>query len=224
MWRVAGIAAIALVLTSAPKQTLTVAVSGAGTVTSRPAGITCPPRCRLHARKGATIRLTASPKRGAAFSHWSKPCGTKRTCTLKLTAAKKVHAYFKARPASPPPPPPPPAKPGDYTGTYSDGSVFDFTVQGTTLTSLKFDFNGHCSDGSNLASNPLDINGTFPIGSDGSISGHIALTYPNASGTADFAGNLTSGGSGSGKLQVSVDFNGGPSCTSTGTWTAQDQS
>lgn len=221
-----GIAAVVLVFAGAPKPPLTVSVSGDGSVSSRPAGISCPKRCTLHVKKGSKVTLTASPNSGAEFSHWSKPCGATFTCTVKMAAARKVRAYFKAEPSPPPPPPPPPpaAKAGNYTGTYSDGSVFDFTVQGTTLTNLKFDFNGHCSDGSNLASDPLDINGTFPIGSDGSVSGHVTLTYSNASGTADFAGKLTSSGSGSGTLSVDVTFNGGPGCTSTGTWTSQQTS
>jgi hypothetical protein len=212
------------------KPTLTVAVSGNGVVTSKPAGINCRPACKLHARKGAKVTLTASPNEGAEFSHWSAPCGTSFTCTVKMTGSRVVHAFFKAAPAPPappppPPPPPPPAKAGHYAGTYSDGTTFNFDVQGTSLTNLAFDFNGECSNGGTLAGPLTTTQGAFGIESDGSVSGHITLTYSNASGSADFAGKLTTTGTGTGTLKISVSFNdGSATCTSSGTWTSQDQS
>jgi hypothetical protein len=207
---------------------LTVAVTGGGSVVSAPKGIACKPRCTLHAHAGATVVLTAHAKPGFVFSHWSSPCGRKGACTLKMTKTRTEHAYFarvRKRPPPPPPPPPPPAKAGHYDGTYTDGTTFDFDVQGTSLTNLAFDFNGHCDNGGAQAGPLTKVDGAFGIGSDGSVSGHIALTYPNAAGTADFAGTLTSSGSGTGTLKISIAFaNGGPTCTSSGTWTAQDRS
>ena len=210
-----------------PRVKLTIAVSGNGSVVSSPKGIDCKPRCTLKVRKGSRVKLTASPNDTAEFSHWSAPCGTTYTCTVRVTAARTVHAYFNAVPPAPPPPPPPPppAKAGHYVGTYSDGTTFDFDVQGTSLTNLAFDFNGDCDNGGTQAGPLTTVDGIFGIGSDGSVSGHITLTYSNAAGSADFAGKLTSAGSGSGTLTISVTFsNGGPTCTSSGTWTAQDQS
>lgn len=220
MKSLAGIALAALVLVAAPRPALTVTVSGHGSVTSRPAGIRCPSHCTTHVGKGSKVTLSASPTSGSAFSHWSAPCGRARTCVLRLTAARTVHAFFRTLPA-PPPPPPPAAKAGHYSGAYSDGSVFDFDVQAMVLSHLRFDFNGHCDNGSSLASNPVDVNGSFPVAGDGSVSGHITLNYPNATGTADFAGTLTPTGSGSGTLKIALTFTSGPSCNSTGTWTAQ---
>jgi hypothetical protein len=209
---------------------LTVAVTGGGSVLSTPKGIACKPRCALHVRRGARVVLSAHAKPGFEFSHWSAPCGTSAKCTVKMTKARTEHAYFTAvsKPPPPPPapaPPPPPAKAGHYAGTYSDGTTFDFDVQGTSLTNLAFDFNGDCDNGGTQAGPLTTVNGTFGIGSDGSVSGHITLTYSNAAGSADFAGKLTSSGTGSGTLKISVTFsNGGPTCTSNGAWTAQDQS
>lgn len=218
----AGVGIAVLVLAGAPKETLRVVVGGSGTVTSAPAGIDCKPACALHVKKGARVKLTASPKRGAVFSRWSKPCGTSRTCTLKMTRSRTMHAYFEPAHAPPPPPPPPPARAGHYRGTYSDGTTFDFDVQGTTMTNLAFDFNGDCSNGGTQSGPLTRIDGTFPIGPDGSVSGHITLTYGNSAGAADFTGTFTPAGSGSGTLKVSLTFpNGGPTCTSSGTWTAQ---
>lgn len=236
-----GIAGIALALVGAaagagPKETLTVAITGKGTVSAHPSGIHCTRACTLRAPKGEKITLAASPDSGQTFSHWGTPCGTSPRCTIRLTRSRTIHAYF-AQSAPPPgptstptptPPPPPPAKPGHYVGSYSDGSspfTFDISSDGTGLTNLSFDFNGHCSDQSTMASDLLQIDGTFPIGTDGSVSGHITLTFTNASGTADFSGMVTSSGSGSGTMNVSITFSGGgASCTSTGNWTAQDQS
>ena len=230
-----GIAGAALALAgaasgSAAKPILTISISGPGSVTSHPAGISCRPHCTLHGRVGEKVTLVAAASANAEFSHWSAPCGTSDPCTIKLTGSRVIHAFFKATPTpppapSPPPPPAPPppqAKSGHYPGTYSDGSTFTFDVQGSVLTNLAFDFNGHCSDGGNLAGPVTQITGSFPIASDGSVSGHITLDYSNASGAADFAGRLTSAGSGSGTMTISVSFNdGSATCTSSGTWTAQ---
>jgi hypothetical protein len=204
----------ALLLGAAPKELLTVAVSGGGRITSRPAGINCPSHCTLRVTKGASVKLTASPRTGARFSQWSNACGRSRTCTVKMTAAKRVRAVFV-------PIPPPPTRTGHYTGTYTDGSTFDFDVQGSTMTNVVFDFNGHCATG-NLAGPLTSVTGSFPIGPGGVVAGHVALTYPNATGTADFAGTITTGGSGSGTLTIAVVFVGlNGTCTSAGTWSSQ---
>jgi hypothetical protein len=226
----AVLALVALVLAagSTPAPTLKVGIVGAGSVSSSPAGIACKPRCTMHVRKGARVTLTASPTGSGEFSHWSAPCGTTYTCTVKMTRSRAVTAYFKAAPAQPTPvplpPAPPAAKPGHYVGTYSDGSLFDFDVVGSRVTNLTFDFNGECPDGSTIAGPAVQINGSFAIGSDGSWSGPITINFSNSSGSAHVAGTVNSSGSASGTLSVSLTFHGGPTCTSTGTWTAQDQS
>ena len=226
---VAALALVAAAAGSTARPALKVVISGQGRVTSTPSGISCKPRCTLRARTGEKVTLSATPDSDAEFSHWSAPCGTSFTCVLKLTGSRVVHAYFKAQPPPPapappppPPPPPPPAKTGHYSGSYSDGQTFFFDVQGASLTNLTFDFNGHCDNGGSLAGPVTPVTGSFPIGSDGSVSGHITLTYSNATGTADFAGKLTSSGSGTGTLSIGARFNdGSASCSSTGTWTAQ---
>jgi hypothetical protein len=228
LFRIA-IAAAALGLVGAAsgasaKPTLTVAVSGDGTVTSKPAGINCTPACKLHTRKGAKVTLTANPNSGAEFSHWSAPCGTNFTCTVKMAGSRVVHAFFKAEPAPPPPPPPPPppAKDGSYAGTYADGTFIKFVVQGTSAFNVQFDNNGECDDGG-TSYGTLSANGPFTIQSDGSFTGTASYALSNGNVTVDIAGNFTTTGSASGTLHISLAFTGGPNCTSTGTWTAQDQ-
>jgi hypothetical protein len=208
--------------------TLTVVTSGDGGVVSKPAGIACPTACKLHVRKGTHVVLTATANDGSDFSHWSAPCGTSPSCKVTMSKSKSVHAFFKAQPVTTTPaPPPPPAGPkaGHYVGTYTDGSFFNFDVVGTSVTNVTFDFNGSCSDGGNLADSGVTIRGSFTIHSDGSFSGPITLTFSNASGSADLAGTVGTTGSANGTLKISLSFNdGSATCTSTGTWTAQDQS
>ena len=63
---VAALGIVGAAAGAAPKPTLTVAISGHGIVTSHPAGINCHPACKLHARKGEKVTLTASPSRRRA--------------------------------------------------------------------------------------------------------------------------------------------------------------
>lgn len=209
------------------KPTLTVAVTGSGTVTSSPAGIDCRPSCKLHARKGQKITLTASPNDGYAFSHWSAPCGTSLTCTVKMTGSRVVHAFFKAEPPAPQPlpPPPPPAKPGNYAGTYTDGTFFKVFVDsfGAHALDVYFDFNGHCSNGGTSWDTGYVMNGPFAVQPDGTFSGTATTTFSDSTVTATVNGKFTSSGSASGTLNVGIDFTDGTDCTSTGTWSAQDQ-
>lgn len=225
-----GIGAVALglvgVASGVPaKVTLTVAVSGSGNVTSVPAGINCKPKCIAHLRAGAKIILTANPSSGAEFSHWSAPCGQSDTCTVKMTKAKVVHAYFKTTPPSPPPPPPPPSpKNGHYVGTYTDGTFFTFDLQSSSITEVNFDFNGHCDNGGTSYDTGFYLDGPFSVGTDGSFSGKTTATFPDSVVNANVAGTVTTSGTASGTLNVSIAFSDGVNCTSTGTWTAQDQS
>ena len=99
---------------AAPKVTLTVVVSGNGSVVSKPAGITCPSSCKLHVHKGTHVVLKATPGDGAVFSHWAAPCGTSRTCGMTMSKSKSAHAVFKSQATTPPTttpttPTPPPA-------------------------------------------------------------------------------------------------------------------
>jgi hypothetical protein len=80
---------------------LTVMVSGAGQVTSSPAGIACggdETACDAVFAHGATVELTATAEAGNVFSGWGGACiGTGR-CSVSLEDAALVTAAFDAQP------------------------------------------------------------------------------------------------------------------------------
>jgi len=75
---------------------LTVDRTGAGTVTSNPAGIACGADCLESYPAGATVTLTATPDPGASFVGWSGGgcTGNNATCAVTLDANKTVSAAF----------------------------------------------------------------------------------------------------------------------------------
>ena len=78
-----------------PSFTLTVAKSGAGTVTSNTGGINCGASCSAQFTSGATVQLTATPSSGSSFGSWAG-CGSSvgNVCTVAMDAAKSVTATF----------------------------------------------------------------------------------------------------------------------------------
>jgi len=88
---------VAAAFTQAPPtlDTVTVTKSGAGTVTSSPAGITCGADCSESYTSGTVVTLTATPASNASFSGWSGGgCSGTGTCTVTLLANTSVSAKF----------------------------------------------------------------------------------------------------------------------------------
>jgi hypothetical protein len=73
--------------------TVTTAGSGTGTVTSNPAGITCPATCAASVVAGTTVSLSANPAPGSAFSGFSGACNG-NNCTITVNSAANVTATF----------------------------------------------------------------------------------------------------------------------------------
>jgi len=67
--------------------------TGTGTVTSDPAGISCPATCSAPFPEGTMVTLTATPDPGSRFDHWEGAC-TADPCTVTMDADKAVTAVF----------------------------------------------------------------------------------------------------------------------------------
>ncbi len=73
---------------------LTLAGTGSGSVSSSPAGITCPSTCSANFASGTVVTLTATAAAGSTFAGWSAACSGTGTCSVTMTAAKAVTATF----------------------------------------------------------------------------------------------------------------------------------
>ncbi|MEI7745804.1 MAG: hypothetical protein WCK58_18865 [Chloroflexota bacterium] len=74
--------------------TVTKAGTGAGTVTSSPAGISCGTTCSFPFTSGASVLLTAVPATGSTFTGWTGACTGTGICLLSMTADRAVTATF----------------------------------------------------------------------------------------------------------------------------------
>ena len=87
----------AVTATFAPAHTLTVTRdgTGAGTVTSSPAGISCGSTCSAAFVADTVVTLTATPATGSTFTGWSGDgCSGTDTCQVTMSAARSVTATF----------------------------------------------------------------------------------------------------------------------------------
>ncbi len=83
---------------------LTVGITGSGTVTSNPSGVTCPADCNEALMPSIQITLTAAPAAGNSFDSWTGACaGQSASCTFTMDSAKSATAVFRANAAPPPP-------------------------------------------------------------------------------------------------------------------------
>lgn len=76
-------------------RSLTVTVSGNGSVTSVPDGVQCPSACTSIRFDGDVVTLTAVPADGWTLSGWSGDCaGSNLQCSLTMSAPRSVTATF----------------------------------------------------------------------------------------------------------------------------------
>jgi hypothetical protein len=80
--------------------TLSVNVTGSGTVTSSPAGINCSSPCSASFTSGAQVSLTATPASGWSFAGWGGACGGAGACSVTMNAAQSVSAAFSQIPTT----------------------------------------------------------------------------------------------------------------------------
>lgn len=73
--------------------TLTISISGSGTVTGP--GLACPPRCRPSLTAGSSTRLTAKPAPGWRFAHWGGACSGRSSCSVQAGENLRLSASFE---------------------------------------------------------------------------------------------------------------------------------
>jgi hypothetical protein len=76
------------------ERTLTVRVTGSGSVTSTPNGINCPGDCVEGYAPNTSVTLVAAAQPGHVFSGWSGACTGKGNCVVLMSAARNVMATF----------------------------------------------------------------------------------------------------------------------------------
>ena len=75
--------------------------SGAGTVTSTPAGIACGATCSTNVTAGSSVNLAAVADAGSVFVGWTGACSGIGACALTVNAATAVDAIFVTAAATP---------------------------------------------------------------------------------------------------------------------------
>jgi hypothetical protein len=87
-------AAQSVTATFLPNPTLSVSVTGSGTVSSSPGGISCPSTCSASYAVNTQVTLTATPANNSTFEGWGGPCSGVGTCVVTMSGAQSVTATF----------------------------------------------------------------------------------------------------------------------------------
>ena len=74
--------------------TLSVGLTGSGTVTSSPTGINCGSTCSAYYPRATQVTLTATPADGWGFAGWGGACSGVGNCVVMMNAAQSVTATF----------------------------------------------------------------------------------------------------------------------------------
>ncbi len=175
--------------------TLTVSVSGNGTVTSTPEGISCESDCEEDYGNNWLITLTASPSSGYTFERWEGDCSgcSDRQCNIKMTADRSCTAVFSAIPVP------------DINVTPAGIDFGDVMVGDSSERIVMISNNGDAD----LTVNSIDLTGSaadFTLNTDadpypcGSLP---AVISPGASCTVSVGFTPMSAGSRSTDLQIS---------------------
>ncbi|MGV1048314.1 MAG: InlB B-repeat-containing protein [Solirubrobacterales bacterium] len=146
--------------------TVTKTGSGAGAVTSSPAGIDCGPTCSASFGHGVEVTLTPSPNAGSEFKGWTGACTGSGSCKVTIDGAREVTASFAlvppATPTEAPPSGPPPASPPQGRGVAPGPGKLAPPVTLAGPSSDVVDFGGvaMASDGSGGAVYVKTVEGT----------------------------------------------------------------
>lgn len=84
---------------SGPTRTLSLTLTGGGTVRTVPAGLDCTSSCDAELRLGVNVALHADPQSGWTFNAWGGAC-TGATCSVAMSEDRAVTATFNATPGT----------------------------------------------------------------------------------------------------------------------------
>ena len=76
--------------------TVSIAGNGAGTVTSSPAGISCPTTCRFTFPPNTPVTLSETPGNNDAFTSWAGACSGSANCSVTLDGSMSITANFSS--------------------------------------------------------------------------------------------------------------------------------
>src|SRR5271156_4742469 len=155
---------------------LKVTVSGSGTVTSAPAGISCPTSCSATFAGNSAVVLTATASTGSTFTNFSAPCTpaspqtTPPTCTVTMSDAETVTTTFTA------------------TGAFAFQLVLEGTAYGTVTDNLgKINCTNSTGAGATGTCNTTYPSGTAVVLTQTANPGSVFATWGVAIGDAPCA-------------------------------------
>jgi uncharacterized repeat protein (TIGR02543 family) len=111
--------------------TLSVTVEGGGSVTSEPAGITCPGDCEESYEEGTLVTLFAAPADGWTFAGWGGACSGSGGCSVTMNVARTVTATFEEEA--------PVLRPEESCSDYPDDAIatfLDLNLEGQVRSAL----------------------------------------------------------------------------------------
>jgi sugar lactone lactonase YvrE len=167
-----------------PAQTLTLTTSGSGSVTSMPAGISCPGTCSASFAYGTTVTLTASPAGGYTFAGWGGACSGTGACAVTMISAAGVSAGFE-QPA-----------PGIINTTAGNGTA-GFSGDGGAAISAELH-----------GDNAVAVDGAGNMYIADYYNNRIRKVTASTGVISTVAGNGTAGFSGDGGAATSAEING----------------
>jgi len=188
------------------KPLLSLSVNGEGTVTSSPAGLSCPSdACAGTFSPGSSVTLTATPNNGSTFSGWGGACQGTSSCVVTLsTPSTSVSATFAT--SSPPSSSLNVTLAGTGSGTVTSSPTGVSCTSGTCT--------GTFPQGSSVTLTAAPIGGSTFSGWGGSCTGTISCVVALSTSSASVSANFASSPPPPQSLGVSLTGDGKGSVTS----------
>ncbi len=169
--------------------TVTFAGAGSGTVSSTPAGISCPGTCTASFPTNSTVTLTETPSTGDLFGGWSGACSGTGACSVTMSGSESVTATFNGNTTTTAVScSPNPVIVGQSVTCSATVTGVGGTVPPPTGT-ITFSFNG-ATLGTETLGTPIIITG-LPVGLDSILATYSGDTY-NASSSGTFGETVNS--------------------------------